>query len=87
MNGNGFLPAFPVRVACDSLTEDLTDDTEKWLGALAEFAGVYYNSSGTLTCNTLTAPVNEESAIVNELWGYQYCSEIFQLFGQETGER
>lgn len=29
--------------------------------------------------------VNPESALVDELWGYQYCTEIFQLFGQEPG--
>ncbi|GMI25703.1 hypothetical protein TeGR_g1596 [Tetraparma gracilis] len=85
LNGNGFLPAFPVRVACDALDSDLTDDTGAWLDGLAAFAGVYYNSSGTLQCNSLSAPVNPESEIVNTLWGYQYCSEIFQLFGQEAG--
>jgi lysosomal Pro-X carboxypeptidase len=86
LNGNGVLPAFPVRVACDFLDEDLSQDTALWLERLNQFSGVYYNSSGTLQCNELSAPVNEESAIVNELWGYQYCSEIFQLFGQSAND-
>jgi hypothetical protein len=47
--------------------------------------GIYYNNSGALACNNLTAAVNPASALVDELWGYQYCTEIFQLFGQSPG--
>lgn len=86
LNGAGVLPAFPVRVACESLTEDLTgdDQVKTWLAGLASFAAVYYNYTGTLTCNQFTAPVNYESQIVNTLWNYQYCSQIFQVFGQKS---
>jgi lysosomal Pro-X carboxypeptidase len=89
LNGDGFLPAFPVRVACEFLDVDMTadDQEEMWLEGLASFAGVYYNYSGTLECNKFTSPVNKESLIVNTLWGYQYCSQIFQLFGQEPGPK
>ena len=84
LNGDGELPPFPVRVACasfDALDDDGGDD-DAWLRALGEFAGVYYNSSGDAPCFELSAPVNPEAAIVNELWNWQYCTQIFQLFGQ-----
>ena len=88
LNGDGVLPAFPVRVACEYLAEDLTaeDLVQEWLAGLASFAGVYYNYTQTLSCNTMAAPVNPESKIVNALWNYQYCAQIFQVFGQETDD-
>ena len=88
LNGDGVLPAFPVRVACEYLSEDLTGDDkiDEWLIGLSNFAGVYYNYTSTLTCNKLSSPVNPESEIVNTLWNYQYCSQIFQLFGQGDDE-
>lgn len=86
LNGNGVLPAFPVRVACESLAEDMTAEgqVDQWLSGLASFAGVYYNYTKKLECNRFSAPVNKESQIVNTLWNYQYCSQIFQVFGQKT---
>jgi lysosomal Pro-X carboxypeptidase len=92
LNGDGELPPFPVITGCDAfLGEDLTatcgsnawDVCPPLYEGLAKFAGVYYNNSGSLPCNNLTASVNPESAMVNNLWGYQYCTEIFQLFGQD----
>jgi hypothetical protein len=60
------LPVFPVRVACESLANNMTgdDQVEEWLAGLAAFAGVYYNYTETLLCNTMLAPVNKESQIV-----------------------
>ena len=95
LQGAGVLPAFPVRVACDFLAHDWTtttrldDDAEEsekkdyqWLQGLASFAGVYYNYSRTLACNELAAPVNNASKVVNRLWDYQYCSQLFMVGGQ-----
>jgi lysosomal Pro-X carboxypeptidase len=89
LNGAGELPAFPVRVACKPLAQDMTDDDQisNWLEGLASFAGVYYNYTGTLDCNLLSAPVNKESQIVNTLWNYQYCSQIFQVLAQNQNEK
>jgi len=88
LNGNGELPAFPVRVACQRLANNMTadDQVNEWLLGLADFAGVYYNNSRALECNVLSAPVNPESEKVNELWNYQYCSQIFQVFGHAPGK-
>ena len=49
LNGLGELPAYPVRVACDSLGEkDMAG--ERLLAGLAGAVGVFYNYSGTLEC-------------------------------------
>ena len=61
LNGAGLLPAFPVRVACSYLEDDMTEDVDGWLEGLKGFAGVYYNYTGELECNELSAPVNEVS--------------------------
>ena len=82
LNGDGQLPAFPIRVACESLSTDWTGDEQRWLRSLSEFGGVYYNYSQTLECNRLSGPVNNESSTVEMLWNYQYCSEIFMVGGQ-----
>lgn len=84
LNGDGLLPAFPVRAACEFLAEDVTgdDQVEEWLTGLASFAGVYYNYSKSLACNRVSAAVNNESSIVDTLWDYQYCSQLFMVGGQ-----
>ena len=84
LNGDGVLPAFPVRVACEHLEEDLTSESrlKDWLAGLASFAGVYYNFTNDLECNAISAPVNNESSIVDTLWDYQYCSQLFMVGGQ-----
>jgi len=98
LNDKGVLPAFPVRVACEYLAEDMTSDDKigDWLTGLASFAGVYYNyttntntntsaltnNAAPLPCNRISLPVNDESSIVDTLWDYQYCSQIFMVGGQ-----
>lgn len=49
LNGLGELPAYPVRVACDSL-ENKDMAGERLLTGLAGAVGVFYNYSGTLEC-------------------------------------
>jgi hypothetical protein len=100
LNGDGTLPPFPVRAACDFFDDyyagrdadgddgggggdDGKEEQMAWLNAVADFAGVYYNHSGDVgSCFNVAQPVNPESEIVNELWNWQYCTQIFQLFGQ-----
>ena len=66
----------------DDDDDDNNDNEYRWLKGLASFGGVYYNYSHTLECNQLSAPVNNESKIVNTLWDYQYCSQLFMVGGQ-----
>ena len=44
LNGNGELPAYPVRVACESLAEEGLEGTPL-LTAFADSLGVFYNYS------------------------------------------
>jgi len=88
INNDGTLPAFPVVEACKFLGEDYTSDEDetKLIEGIRDFAGIYYNHSGTVDCYNLTSPVNEAAEIQETLWNYQYCTEIFQIFGQVGGD-
>lgn len=65
LNGQGTLPAWPVRVACQSLdfaADEASNAT--LLEGLREAVGVYYNYSRALPCYELEAGVNKESQVV-----------------------
>lgn len=49
LNGVGVLPAFPMRVACESLAAEHMDETAL-LEGLATAAGVFYNFSHDISC-------------------------------------
>ena len=49
LNGLGLLPAYPVRVACESLAEDGLRG-RALLAGLAQASAVFYNYSGQLDC-------------------------------------
>ena len=82
-NGNGMLPAFPMRVACASLADD-TLDADGVLEGMAQAVGVYYNNSGSLQCFDFTQGVNPDSDADANYWGYQYCTEMVQPFSRGT---
>ena len=68
LNGNGELPPFPMRVACESLSDpDL--DADGVLRGLAEAVGVYYNNSRELTCFDYSQGVNPDSSQDALYWG------------------
>lgn len=72
LNGQGTLPAWPVRVACEALDFPFTNESASnatLLEALREAVGVYYNYTGTLRCYDLNAGVNEESQNVEFVAG------------------
>lgn len=65
LNGQGTLPAWPVRVACQSLDFPSTEvSNATLLEGLRGAVGVYYNYSRALPCYELDAGVNEESQVV-----------------------
>lgn len=80
LNGQGTLPAWPVRAACRHLdfpfpSSDADADASSnatLLAGLREAVGVYYNYSGSLKCYDLNAGVNEESQVVEDHWSYQF---------------
>lgn len=51
LNGDGELPAYPVRVACQHLADpQLPNDHQALLRGLGLASGVFYNHSGNLPC-------------------------------------
>ena len=80
--GDGTLPAFPFRKACSKKLGDATlakKGRDALIAALADFAGVYYNYSGTLSCFdslNVNGP-NAETKVDTNLWDWQYCTEMF----------
>jgi len=92
LNGQGTLPAWPVRVACESLNSPLADATNaSLLEGLREAVSIYYNYTRTeeggkeegLECFDLAAGVNEESQLVEDHWTYQFCTEMFMPSGSD----
>jgi hypothetical protein len=52
---------------------------------MADAAGVFYNYSGALSCFDFDSGPNPETTEVSDFWGYQYCTEQFQLFSKDGG--
>ena len=73
IDGEGMLPAYPVRAACMYLNEEFDSDEELVRG-LAEAVGVYFNFSGSLPCYDIHAPTSSET---ENFWSYQFCTEHF----------
>lgn len=76
LNGDGELPAFPVRAACMELSEpDLKG--KELLSALANAVGVFFNHTGEVPCfDTVTGP-NKATSEVEDYWSFQWCTEQF----------
>ncbi|KAL4433268.1 hypothetical protein ABPG77_003316 [Micractinium sp. CCAP 211/92] len=78
------LPAFPVRAACQHLADDgLPDDPPALLRALRSAIGVFYNHTQDLPCFSFKQGPNPETDEDADFWGYQYCTEQFQLFSKD----
>ena len=70
LNGEGVLPAYPVRVACSALASP-NFTVDELLDGMASAAGVFYNYSGTLECFDFNGGPNPETTEVADFWGYQ----------------
>jgi lysosomal Pro-X carboxypeptidase len=79
-NGGCNLPAWPFNLACGYFNNSRTN--EQILEALRNFAGVFLNCTGKLTCFNLEATVNNETARDGRLWDYLWCTGIQQPFSQ-----
>jgi len=87
LNDQGLLPPFPMTAACAPMANAsaaFRSDPTALLTGLRESVAVYYNYSlgrkgPQPTCYNIHAGVNNASAMVDFLWGFQYCSEIFQI--------
>jgi lysosomal Pro-X carboxypeptidase len=82
-NGDGVLPAYPVRVACDPMSQTFgknQSEVLRLLLAASQAVGVFYNATGTMTCYDINGSVNNDTANDSNFWGYQWCTEMVQPF-------
>jgi lysosomal Pro-X carboxypeptidase len=70
LNGQGALPAFPVRVACSALSKP-NQTVDNLLNGMITAAGVFYNYTGSLPCFDINGGPNPETTEVADFWGYQ----------------
>ncbi|ETO33033.1 hypothetical protein RFI_04075 [Reticulomyxa filosa] len=82
LNGNGYLPPYPMRLGCSYLSQTFDSDNDL-LAGVRDAAGVFYNYSQSLKCYDLNVNGNNQTTIDGELWNYLYCTEIFMPFGQD----
>ncbi|BDA40679.1 Lysosomal Pro-X carboxypeptidase [Coccomyxa sp. Obi] len=82
LNGMGILPAYPVRVACESLRKKDLEGTAL-LSAFADALGVFYNYSKEVECYDYGAGANPETDEDGSFWDYQWCTEQFQPFSKD----
>ena len=78
-NGDGFLPAFPMRVGCDYLNFTFVNNTAgqtQLMEAMSEAVGIFYNATGTMTCYDLNQSVNNQTAYDDNAWDFQWCTEL-----------
>ena len=85
--GDGTLPAFPFRAACEKsagdprLARETRRDPDASLRVLADFADVYYNYTRALPCfdfkGSDAGGPNAASAADSSLWDWQFCTEMF----------
>lgn len=65
------LPGWPVKAACQPVINRGAVDL---LGSVADAAGVYYNTSGSLTCFDILN--TDISPGLGDAWNYQACTEL-----------
>lgn len=83
LGGAGVLPAYPMGVACESITSAPQSMTPiQRVTAMANSLMIYFNATGDFTCIDIDKQVNEDTAITNYLWGGIACSTQVLPSGQ-----
>jgi lysosomal Pro-X carboxypeptidase len=84
-NGDGFLPAYPMKHVCKRMEPAFgkpSDDT--LLEAFGSAIGVWYNYTETEVCYNWTAGApNEATEIDGQLWDYLACTEMVMPMSQD----
>ena len=84
LNGHGELPAYPMRTACQPLSQQgLTGPA--LLQGLRQAVGTFYNFSGSLPCFNYTEGPNPETDDDSNFWDYQACTEMVMPFSRNGG--
>jgi hypothetical protein len=82
-NGQGLLPAYPLRVGCKALAAVPANAPDaQLLGAFADAIGVWFNYTGDLTCFDWNAAPNNATQLDGELWGILACAELAMPMSQ-----
>lgn len=69
------------------LSSDLLGPTCLFVGSAVSLAvGTYYNYTGSVSCYDYRSAVNKDTEIVDDLWGYQYCTEMFMISAKDNGK-
>ena len=84
LNGNGQLPAYPVRRACDALAAPY-GTAPQLLSRMADAVGVFYNYTQTLDCFDAGGGPNPESDADANFWDFQWCTEMFMPASRDGG--
>ena len=79
LNGDGTLPAYPFRVACEGDVADPNLERrggDALVAALVSAAATFYNHSGDAPCFDYDAGVNPDTDEDGKLWDWQFCTEM-----------
>eukprot|EP01084_Bolivina_argentea_P160291 279155_1 len=82
LNGDGFLPPYPMRLGCSFLSNDIIDDEMQLLESIRNVVNIFYNYTQNLTCFDINANANNDSQIDGYLMGYLACAGCYGLSGQ-----
>jgi lysosomal Pro-X carboxypeptidase len=81
--GNGVLPAYPMKNACAPFSQPVSATTPKQrVSALLSGLLVYFNASGEFTCLNFNNQINEQTTVTDWLWGYLACGAMAMPSGQ-----
>mgnify|MGYP001168955549 FL=1 len=92
LSGKGTLPAWPMKVVCDEMMADHPNNNSNstslaLLENLRDAVSIYYNATKTEQCFTIGDPSpNDDTKATEDLWGYQYCTEMFMPMETTGGE-
>lgn len=87
MGAGGKLPAYPMRVACDTYLSGVFTSTSELLRNFSSAVKIYYNTAAgeTIKCIDMNSQGSPTIALVNYLWGYLDCTAMSTVFGY-TGD-
>lgn len=85
LNGHGMLPAYPMRAACQPLSQQGLAGPAL-LEGLRQAVGTFYNFSSNLPCYNFSEGPNPETDEDGNFWDYQACTEMVMPFSRNGGE-
>lgn len=88
LNGDGTLPAYPLRVACAKIVAGAPSSASpaQLFAAMREGVAVFYNASGsatTRTCFDIDVVGNNETTLDGRLWDYLACGQLAMPFARD----